>query len=237
MRFTGERLPDDDPRFSADLARHLAAYHVARPYCRGRRVLDAGGGTGLLAAALAEKALCRVWLVDPSAEMLEQARAQVPASVGLKQGRAEELPFKDGWFERALARCSIHLWERPQAFAEVRRVAERFVVATFDPVHFGGFWLNRYFPAIERIDRERFPDGPTLERELRDAGFGEVRFVRLSQSREVSRDEALARIEGRHISTFDLLSADELQAGTERAHRELPDRVESRLEWLVAVAG
>ena len=36
---TGERLPDDDPRFRADLARHLAAYHIARGYCAGKTVL------------------------------------------------------------------------------------------------------------------------------------------------------------------------------------------------------
>ena len=203
---------------------------------RGRRVLDAGGGTGLFAAALAEKALCRVWLVDPSAEMLEQARARVPDSVGLKQGRAEELPFKDDWFERAVARCSVHLWDRPRAFAELRRVTARFVVATFDPVHFAGFWLNRYFPSIERIDAARFPDAAQLERELRGAGFAEARFVRLSQSRVVSREEALRKIEGRHISTFDLLDEEEVREGTELARRELPERVDSQLEWLVAVA-
>ena len=168
--------------------------------------------------------------------MLEQARVRVPDSVGLKQGRAEELPFKDGWFERAVARCSVHLWDRPRAFAEVRRVAGRFVVATFDPVHFADFWLNRYFPSIERIDRARFPSQDALERELRGSGFAEVRFVRLSQSREVSRAEALQKIEGRHISTFDLLDEAEVREGTERARRELPERVESRLEWLVAVA-
>jgi ubiquinone/menaquinone biosynthesis C-methylase UbiE len=203
---------------------------------RGRRVLDAGGGTGLFAAALAEKALCRVWLVDPSAEMLEQARARVAAGVGLKQASAESLPFKDGWFERAVARCSVHLWDRPRAFAEVRRVAGRFVVATFDPAHFSTFWLNRFFPSIEGIDRARFPDSGTLEGELRGAGFDEVRFVALSQEREISREEALRRIEGRHISTFDLLDEDEIRAGTEQARRELAARVASRLEWLVAVA-
>jgi SAM-dependent methyltransferase len=204
---------------------------------RGRRVLDAGGGTGLFAAALAERALCRVWLVDPSAEMLEQAKARVPAAVGLKQGSAESLPFKDAWFERAVARSSVHLWDRPRAFAEVRRVAERFVVATFDPVHFAGFWLNRFFPSIERIDLARFPDAATLESELRGAGFGEVRFVALSQRREITREEALRKIEGRHISTFDLLDEEEIRAGTERARRELPDRVAQGMEWLLAVAG
>ena len=47
---------------------------------------------------------------------------------------------------------------------------------------------------------------------------------------------ALAKIEGRHISTFDLLDEAELREGTERARRELPERVEYGLEWLVAVA-
>jgi SAM-dependent methyltransferase len=204
---------------------------------RGRRVLDAGGGTGLFAAALAERALCRVWLVDPSAEMLDQARARVPDGVGLKQASAESLPFKDGWFERAVARSSVHLWDRPRAFAEVRRVATRFVVATFDPMHFAGFWLNRFFPSIERIDLARFPAAPTLESELLGAGFEEVRFVGLSQRRELSREEALRKIEGRHISTFDLLDEEEIRTGTERARRELPERVGQSLDWLVAIAG
>jgi hypothetical protein len=63
-----------------------------------------------------------------------------------------------------------------------------------------------------------------------------VRFVRLGQSRVTDRETALARIRGRHISTFDLLDEDEIRAGTARAEHELPERVEYRLEWLIAVA-
>ena len=178
-----------------------------------------------------------MWGVDPSAEMLEVARGRVPASVGLKQGVAEELPFKDAWFERSVTQLSLHLWDRPSAFAEVRRVVTgRAVIATFDPSHFGGFWLNAFFPSIERIDLARFPDGETLELELRAAGFAEPRLVRLSQRALISREEALAKIHGRHISTFDLLGEDEIAEGTARAERELPERVAYRLEWLVAVA-
>jgi SAM-dependent methyltransferase len=77
-RFTGERLPDDDPRFLADLARHLAAYHVARPYCANRTVLDAGCGEGYGAALIAEVARAVV-AVDRSAGALAHARSQHPA--------------------------------------------------------------------------------------------------------------------------------------------------------------
>jgi SAM-dependent methyltransferase len=204
---------------------------------RGRRVLDVGCGTGRLAAALAERESCKVWGVDRSAEMLEVARARAPEGVGLKQGLAEDLPFKDAWFERGVAQLSLHHWDRPRAFAELRRVVTgRIALATFDPTHFGGFWLNTFFPSIERIDRARFPDGATLERELRAAGFPELRLVRLSRQTEVSREQALAKIHGHHISTFDLLDEDEIAEGTARAERELPERVVSSLEWLVAVA-
>src|SRR4029450_9848448 len=42
---------------------------------RGRRVLDVGCGTGTVTAALAEKAMARVWGVEQSEGMLEVARA------------------------------------------------------------------------------------------------------------------------------------------------------------------
>jgi SAM-dependent methyltransferase len=215
----------------------LFAQLVTEGDLRGRRVLDVGCGTGRLVAALAERESCKVWGVDRSSEMLEVARARVPEGVGLKQGLAEDLPFKDGWFERAVAQLSLHHWDRPRAFAELRRVVTgRIALATFDPAHFGAFWLNRFFPSIERIDRARFPDGGTLERELRAAGFTETRLVRLSRQTEVSRQDALAKIHGRHISTFDLLDEEEIAEGTARAERELPERVVASLEWLVAVA-
>jgi len=70
--FTGERLPDDDPCFRADLARHLAAYHLARGYCTGKVVLDAGCGEGYGAALLAGAAR-RVVAVDRDLRALAHA--------------------------------------------------------------------------------------------------------------------------------------------------------------------
>ncbi len=73
--FTGERLPDDDRRFRADLARHLAAYHVARRYSAGKRVLDAGCGAGYGAALLADVA-AEVVAVDRDHATLAHARVR-----------------------------------------------------------------------------------------------------------------------------------------------------------------
>jgi len=205
----------------------------------GRRVLEVGTGTGRVAAALTERAYAKVWAVDASPEMLAVARRNVPRGVAFKEARAEELPFKDGWFERAVAMLVVHVFDRPRAFAELRRVLAddgRLAIATFDPAHIHGYWLNEYFPSIATIDLARFAPADVLESELRAAGFTGIRTLRLHQRATIDRETALERIRGRHISTFDLIDETEIEAGLNRAVEELPDVVEYRTEWLVVVA-
>ena len=197
-------------------------------------MLDIGCGTGRFLAQLAE--IAKGWGVDASPEMLEVARTRV-GGAGLKLGSAEELPFKDGWFERATMWLVAHLVDRPRAFAEAARVlgpGGHFAVATFDPSYFDEFWLNELFPSMEAADRARFPTADELTAEL--APFDEVRLIRLSQTGSLTREVALDRIRGKHISTFDLIEDEEYEAGLERAERELPEQVDYRVEWLIADA-
>jgi ubiquinone/menaquinone biosynthesis C-methylase UbiE len=207
---------------------------VSRGDLAGKRVLDVGCGTGRLAASLQELG-SRVWGVDPSPEMVAEARKR---GVNVKVARAEQLPFKEGWFERAVLWLTVHLLDRPRAFGELRRVLAsegRLLIATFDPTHFDRFWLNELFPSLERIDRERFPTADRLTQELAAAGF-EPQVTRLSQRAQTTREAALERIRGRYISTLELLSEDEYRTGLERAERELPEQIAYPLEWLVVVA-
>ncbi len=206
---------------------------------RGRRVLDVGCGTGAFLAALAEQAHAKAWGVDASREMVAVARKRTPPGVGVRQGLAEELPFRDRWFERVTMTLVVHLVDRPAAFAEARRVlcdGGRLAIATFAPLHFDVYWLNRWFPSIAAIDRRRFPDGATVRAELEAAGLADVRLVPVSSAERIGRETALERIRGRHISTFDLLPPEEVAAGTARAERDLAEQVEIRLEQLVIVA-
>lgn len=206
---------------------------------RGRRVLDVGCGTGRLAAALADQARAKVWGIDASEQMVAVARETVPAGVGVRRGVAERLPFRDGWFERVTMSLVVHLVDRPRAFAEARRVLGddgRIAIATFAPEHFDTSWLNRWFPSIAELDRARFPTGDELRDQLQSVGLGRVAVVPVSSVEEIARETALARIRGRHISTFDLLPVHEVEEGTARAARELPAQVEIRLEQLVVTA-
>ena len=201
-------------------------------------MLEVGCGTGRLAAALAERG-ARVWGVDPSEDMLARARETAGKRVGFKQGRAEALPFKDGWFERAVLRLVIHLVDRPRALPELARVllpGGRAAIATFVPEHFEHYWLTAVFPQIAAIDRARFPEPAGLAAELADAGFESVSTRTLTQRVRLSRADALERIRGRFISTLRLLDDSEVAAGLARAERELPDEIESVLAWAVLSA-
>ena len=205
---------------------------------RGQRVLDVGCGTGRLARALAERG-AKVWGVDPSQEMIAQARSEAAGGAWFKRGSAEALPFKDGWFDRAVLQLVVHLLDRPRALPELARVLSSrgyAVIATFNPEHFERFWLNELFPSLERIDRARFPPPDALARELADAGFVRVRTHRLRQENRLQRRHALERIAGRYISTLRLLDEGEFEAGLARAERELPEEVRYSLDWAVLVA-
>ena len=241
------------PEASADFDARAATYDDLRPQDEnwwelfdlvsreadlgGQRVLDIGCGTGRLVAALAPKS--SVWGIDASAEMLAVARNRVPGNVKLKLARAEDPPFKESWFDRVVYWLVIHLLDRKVAFPAARRLLApggRACVVTFDSEYFSDFWLNRCFPRFEAIDRARFPTAAELDRELREAGFSEVRLLKHHQHDRIDRETALAKIAGRHISTFDLLEESEYEQGRRLAERTLPAAIEYDIDWLIAIA-
>ena len=176
-----------------------------------------------------------MWGIDASPEMVELARAR---GVNAKLARAEALPFKEAWFERALLVLVVHVLDRPQAFGELRRVLGddgRIVIDTFAQAQFDDYYLNPYFPSLVEIDRARFPTKEQLEAELVAAGFA-PRTIPMQQRTTRSRDWILERIRGRFISTLLLLGEQEYVEGLARAERDLPEQVEAKQHHLVVVA-
>src|ERR1700685_3116044 len=90
-----------------------------------RTVLNVGAGTGSY-----EPPDRDVTAVEPSALMRAQRPAGAPACVAAS---ADSLPFDDQSFDAAMAVSTIHHWPDPIAgLREMRRVARRVVVFTFD---------------------------------------------------------------------------------------------------------
>jgi SAM-dependent methyltransferase len=197
-------------------------------------VLDIGCGTGRAAEALAARG-SRVWGVEPEPEMAAVARERVST---VKVAPAERLPFKDGWFDRALMWLVVHLVDRRRAFAEAARVLGpegRLAIGTFHPEHFEHYWLNEFFPSLRGVDRARFPSPDELESELRAADFPRVGQHRLTQTSSVDLATAVDRVRRRFISPFQLISDAEIEEGVARMQVELPEQNDYSLEWLVAV--
>lgn len=120
--FTGERvIPGQVP---VDLwNEHTARYAYAARFASGRRVLDAGCGSGYGAARLAMTA-SRVFAVDNSQEAIEHARRCYPmANLHFLQASCISLPTPDSTFDLVVAFEVIeHLAQWGDFLAEMRRV-------------------------------------------------------------------------------------------------------------------
>jgi demethylmenaquinone methyltransferase/2-methoxy-6-polyprenyl-1,4-benzoquinol methylase len=170
---------------------------------RGARVLDVATGTGLVAADL-QRGGARVVGLDLTPEMLQRAVAR---GIAVVCGRAEELPFASGSFDRVAFTYLLRYVDDPEAtLAELARVLRRdgvmasveFGMPTLGVLRAG--WqlyalkvlprvsaalspgwkeVGRFLgPSIASFD-ERFPP-PVLEGLWRRAGLTGVRTRRLS---------------------------------------------------------
>lgn len=123
-----------DPRVAAQI--HAALGDA-------ERIIDVGAGAGSY-----EPDDRLVVALDASAVMLEQHRG-----TRRLRGAAEHLPFDDATFDAAMAIFTVHHWKDLDAgLAELRRVARRQVILTFDHEMEGRFWLSNYVPAMTAQD-------------------------------------------------------------------------------------
>ena len=233
-----DRLRTGGDQWETVAARTLAALGPAR------RMLEVGCGTGRFAVYAAEQLGARVWAIDPSAQMLAQARARAGGDrVGWRQASVEALPFKNAWFDAAHMHLVLHLVaDRPAALEQLARVlmhGGRLAVATFHHDHFEQFFLNEYFPSIPAIDLARFPDPSTFAGELAAAGFGQITTERIPVAMTSSGTDVLERVRGKYISTLSAIPPAEYEAGVERLAYDVStgrDEFSYTLQWALISA-
>ena len=149
-----DALPADPPRvndydllaeaYTAENEASLINAYYARPAIlalagdvAGRRILDAGCGSGPLFAALRDRGAI-VTGFDSSTGMLEQARQRLGDDADLQVADlGSPLPFPDGAFDDVIAALVLHYLEDwGPALAELRRVLKpggRLIVAVDHP--------------------------------------------------------------------------------------------------------
>ena len=145
------------------------AVRIRRALGDARRIVNVGAGAGSY-----EPEDLDVVAVEPSAVMRAQ---RPPAAAPCVDAQAEDLPFDDLAFDAALAVLTVHHWGDWRAgCAELRRVARRRVVLTWDPAVAESFWLvAEYVPGLLDTDRRRFR--ATLADQVQELGADRVEIV------------------------------------------------------------
>jgi SAM-dependent methyltransferase len=200
----------EDPRIAARIRAALGD---------ARTVVNVGAGAGAY-----EPAGLEVVAVEPSEVMRAQ---RPPGAAPVVDAAAEALPFTDGSFDAAMAVLSDHHWtDHRRGLAELRRVARRRVLFTWEPRTALDSWVVRdYFPGFVRFS----PPGYRLEHTLDLLGGGRIEAVPIPHDCRDGffhaywrRPEAYLDPRVRAgISVFTRLTPDEVERGLARLEADL----------------
>ncbi len=181
-------------------------------------VLDLGSGTGRFSPSLAERFGGPVYGIEPAARMREVAvESSAHPNVTYLEGRAEQIPLPDASCDLAFLFFVIHHFaDRQAAAAELARVLRPDAVVCMR-TQFGDrlrdvSW-RRYFPRALEVERSLFPTFDETTSPFTRIGFEVVAVDEVEFEIASSIAAHLERLRCRAISTFELLTDAEVEAG------------------------
>jgi ubiquinone/menaquinone biosynthesis C-methylase UbiE len=191
-------------------------------------VLDAGCGTGLLAAQFAGQMDGRVLGLDPARAMLNQA-LQKPQRSNLSwaQGISESLPLAVETIKAVfLSQVWHHLADQEQAASEFFRCLKPgggLFIKTFSHEQLRARWdLQFIFPELMPLMLGIYPDVTDFEQLLKGIGFSSVEFQSAQRENSLLPSQLLTFLREKAWSMFSFLSSQGSAEG------------QARLEALVA---
>lgn len=181
---------------------------------RPSRILETAAGTGVVTQALHDALPdAEIVATDLNQPMLDLAAARIRSDkVRFQQADALDLPFDEGCFDLVACQFGVMFFpDKVVANAEARRVLRdggRYMLVIWNRVELNaatkaaGSAVARLFPDDPAAFYERIPfryhDRPTIESDLRAAGFAHADFetVELRSRAASSRDAAIALTQG-----------------------------------------
>lgn len=195
-----EANPD---RYDGWFERHEAVY---RSELRALESLLPGGGDGLeigVGTGRFAAPLCIEHGVDPSLEMRGRARER---GIYVRDGVAEDLPYPDEWFDKALMTTTLCFLDKPlQAFREARRVLRPggvFVVGIIDRQSSHGSRLEEKRCESVFYGPAKFHTADEVVDLFKEAGFEELQSRQTLFSRPETLTEPEPVREGRGEGSF-----------------------------------
>jgi len=178
-------------------AEHLVRYEWAGGLAQGRRVLDAGCGTGYGAEMLAAAGAASVIGVDVAAAVVEAARARAGGRLAFERADVARLPYDDGSFDLVTCFEVIeHVPDPGAVLGELRRVlapdgvlavsspnADRYPPG--NPHHVREFTTSEFrallaeaFPAVRLLAQHQWISSAVFEERDLEPGALSVRTVK-----------------------------------------------------------
>ena len=151
------------------------------------------------------------------------------------RGSAQAMPLRDHSTHLVYFHLSIPYGHWRRALDEAHRVLAPGGVLwiwTLGPDHHATSFLQRWFPRIEALDRDRFPDPDALAAHL--AGWASVEVGHETEPKARSAGEWSDAVRAGFVSTLQLLTPDEEAAGLAAFAAAFPDptvQVEYQLRW------
>jgi ubiquinone/menaquinone biosynthesis C-methylase UbiE len=192
---------------------------------KGSKVLELGCGTGNYISALQSQTGCAAWGLDPSGDMLSNARSQ-GADVTWVCAPAEKTDLAGIQFDFVFSVDAIHHFhDRVRAFSEIKRLLSergKICIATdSEEIIQNRTPLSVYWPETIEIELARYPRMKTLETELRDTGFVDLRQ---EEVRAVHQFTDLTPYRAKVFSCLRLLSEETFRRGFERLKKHVRNR-------------
>lgn len=180
-------------------------------------ILDIGCGTGNHTNILQRISGARVSGVEPSAGMLDKARAKNSA-VDFQQGDAAHIPFDSASFDFAYMTDVIHhVPDIGAMFREITRVLRpggKLCIVTQSHDQIARRPIARFFPGTVRVDQARYPDIDRIVEigQAQGLAFLKADFVYEGEPRPVDAD-FLELVRKRGYSMLHLIDESEYHAG------------------------
>ena len=204
-------------------------------------VLEIGCGTGRFTLPVLKMTQSQIYGLESSGEMLGKAKEKHPQEkIIWVRGKAEKLPFVSNAFDCVYMTFVIHhLEDEIKGLREIFRVLKssgRCLILTF-PHNYLKKDPSRFFPKVLQIDLARFPSLPQLKKYLEIAGFKKIHYhLSRAYKENLSIKEYLLKFKNKYISTLNLLTEKDFQAGYEIFEKRIIKNHKKRVQRVIETA-
>lgn len=211
------------------LAQWLAIIESHIPRGDISNIVDLGCGTGRFTGPLAELYSAHVVGIDPSADMLAQARVKSwPDGVRFEQGSAEAVPLADGCCDLVFMSLVFHhIADRGAAGRECYRLCRAggyVCVRQPSREQVPDYAYLSYFPSVEAIATARLPARGEVMKAFTEAGFSPVARVAVDHQLAANWAEYVEKLSHRADSFLASIPDDEFTAGLDKMRGEIAQR-------------